>query len=561
MNETTPDPSPKGGTTSDAQSGHGVTSHRRKPGFPWFPVVTLALIAAAIAGVRWQPELERNLRAWATAALALLGALLLLIWFLASSRFRPRTRLVGLAGILVCGLALKWSLRLDGTLDGTGLPRWVWRGSVRGAAAVAQSEGRNTPTAATTTTSARDPRSTPLRGLEDVPQFLGPDRSGILPTSRFSADWNTQAPRELWRRPIGLGWSAFAVVGGRAWTQEQTGDDEQVTCIDVATGRTLWSHAERTRFSEWQGGDGPRATPTIHEGRVYAFGATGLLLCLEAADGRPVWKRSVLEENGLGNITWGTSASPLLVDDLVVVTGGRGSGAVLFAYRKADGAPAWKAGSGDASYASPILATLAGRRMILSNNAASLMAHDPATGRLLFEHPWGGAKWPKASQPVVLPGDRVFVSAGYGMGCQILQVTAGEPGTTGGSGTLRAETAWKGLTLKTQFNSPGLKDGFLYGLDDGLLACVDANTGRRVWKDGRFGSGQTLIVGDVIVVQNENGTVHACAASPEGFREFGRIAALSSKTWNHPTVAGRYLLVRNDREATCWELPAASGSR
>ena len=557
MNETTPDPSPKGDTASDGHSGHAVPSHRRKPGFPWFPGVTLALIAAAIAGVRWQPELERNLRAWATAALALLGAVLLLIWFLASSRFRPRTRWVGLAGILACGLVLKWSLRLDGTLDGTGLPRWVWRGSVRSAATTTQSEGTNTPTAATPTTSARDPRSTPLPGLEDTPQFLGPDRSGILPTSRFSADWNTQAPRELWRRPIGLGWSAFAVVGGRAWTQEQTGDDEQVTCLDVATGRTLWSHAERTRFSEWQGGDGPRATPTIHEGRVYAFGATGLLLCLEAADGRPVWRRSVLEENGLGNITWGTSASPLLVDDLVVVTGGRGSGAVVFAYRKADGAPVWKAGSGDASYASPILATLAGRRVILSNNAASLTAHDPATGRLLFEHPWGGAKWPKASQPVVLPGDRVFVSAGYGMGCQIVQVTAGEAGTTSGSGTLRAETAWKGLTMKTQFNSPGLKDGFLYGLDDGLLACVDANTGRRVWKDGRFGSGQTLIVGGVIVVQNENGTVHACAASPEGFREFGRIAALSSKTWNHPTVAGRYLLVRNDREAACWELSAA----
>jgi len=111
--------------------------------------------------------------------------------------------------------------------------------------------------------------------------------------------------------------------------------------------------------------------------------------------------------------------------------------------------------------------------------------------------------------------------------------------------------------MKTQFNSPGLRNGYLYGLDDGLLACVDATTGRRIWKDGRFGSGQTLIVGDTVVVQNENGTVHACAASPDGFRELGQIAALSSKTWNQPAVAGRYLLVRNDREAVCWELPAA----
>lgn len=557
MNEKIPDPIPKAGSASDATRGHAERPTRRKPGFPRFPVVTLVLVSTAIVAVRWQPELERNLRAWATAALRLIGALMLLIWFLASSRFKPRTRWIGLAVILVCGLALKGTLRLDGTLDGTGLPRWVWRGSVRGAPTAGQSGGTNVAALAAPTTSSGDPQSPKLPGLEDVPQFLGLDRSGILPNRRFATDWNAQPPRELWRRPIGLGWSAFAVVGGRAWTQEQTGDDERVTCLDAATGRTLWSHAERTRFSEWQGGDGPRATPTIHDGRVYALGATGLLLCLEAADGRPVWKRSVLEENGLGNITWGTSASPLVVDDLVVVTGGRGSGAVVFAYRKADGSPVWKSGSGDASYASPILATLAGRRVILSNNAASLTAHDPATGRLLVEHAWGDAKWPKASQPVVLPGDRVFVSAGYGMGCQIVRVTATGAGSSGEPGMLRAETVWKGLTMKTQFNSPALRQGFLYGLDDGLLACVDAASGRRVWKDGRFGSGQTLIVGDVIVVQNENGTVHACAASPDGFRELGRIAALSSKTWNHPTVAGRYLLVRNDREASCWELPAA----
>ena len=537
-----------------------IGSNSRAAGFPWFPVVILGLVIGAIAGVQWKPELERNLRAWATAALGLLGALSLLIWFLASSRFRARTRLVAVAVIAVCGLILKGSLRLDGTVDGTGLPRWVWRGSSRSGAITANVNDTTatnaTALAGPTPSGGSGPRPVTLPGLEDVPQFFGPDRTGALPAARFSTDWNAQAPRELWRRPIGLGWSAFAVVGGRAWTQEQTGDDEQVTCLDVATGRTLWSHAERTRFSEWQGGDGPRATPTIDGGRVYTLGATGLLLCLEAADGRLVWKRPVLSDNGLGNITWGTSASPLLVDDLVVITGGRGSGAVLFAYRKTDGTPVWKAGSGDASYASPILATLAGRRVILSNNAASLTAHDPATGRLVFEHAWGDSKWPKASQPVVLPGDRIFLSAGYGMGCQIVQVTAAGAGSKDAPATLTAQTSWKGLTMKTQFNSPALRQGFLYGLDDGLLACVDAGTGRRVWKDGRFGSGQTLIVGDVIVVQNENGTVHACAASPDGFRELGRIPALTSKTWNHPTIAGRYLLARNDREATCWELPA-----
>ncbi len=545
MNPKAPETHPKATEAPSATAG-------RHHGTAWTPWISTGVVILGIVWVRWQPELERNLRAWITLLLALVWGVTLVIWFAVTPRFRVKTRALGLGGLILAGLVLKSFLRVDGTVDGTGLPRWVWRGARQDA----------TPVAAAPDSKRDIPeRLAGLPGLEDVPQFMGPDRTGVLPVARFSTQWNTAAPRELWRRPIGLGWSAFAVIGDQAWTQEQAGDDERVICLDLATGKTRWVHSERTRFSEWQGGDGPRATPTLQGGRVYATGGTGILVCVEAATGRLVWRRSVLEENGLGNITWGTSASPLLVDDLVVVTGGRGSGAVVFAYRKADGAPAWKAGSGDASYASPILATLAGRRVILSNNAVSLTAHDPATGRLLFEHPWGGAKWPKASQPVVLPGDRVFVSAGYGMGCQIVQVTAGEAGTTSGSGTLRAETAWKGLTLKTQFNSPGLKDGFLYGLDDGLLACVDANTGRRVWKDGRFGSGQTLIVGDVIVVQNENGTVHACGASPEGFRDFGRIAALSSKTWNHPTVAGRYLLVRNDREATCWELPAASGSR
>ena len=548
MNEKIPDPSLKVGNTSGAPAANSVTSPQRKTGLPWFPVVTLALVAAGIAAVRWQPELERNLRAWATAALALLGTLTLLIWFLASSRFRARTRLVGLAIVILSGLALKGTLRVDGTINGTGLPRLVWRGSHSDA---------TPPTASPAETAQKPVHAAALPGLEDSAQFLGPDRTGVLPIARFSTNWNTQAPRELWRRPIGLGWSSFAVVGGRAWTQEQVGDDERVTCLNVATGQTLWNHSERTRFSEWQGGDGPRATPTVQDGRVYAMGGTGILLCLDAATGRLVWRRSVLEENGLSNLIWGTSSSPLIIDGLTVITGGRGSGAVLYAYRSSDGSPAWKSGEGDASYASPILATLAGRRVILSNNATSLTAHDPTTGRILFDHAWGGSKWPKASQPVVLPGDRVFVSGGYGMGCQIIQVKPGEAGSDRATGALKTETAWKGITMKTQFNSPGLRNGYVYGLDDGLLACVDATTGRRIWKDGRFGSGQTLIVGDTVVVQNENGTVHACAASPDGFRELGQIAALSSKTWNQPAVAGRYLLVRNDREAVCWELPAA----
>jgi outer membrane protein assembly factor BamB len=150
---------------------------------------------------------------------------------------------------------------------------------------------------------------------------------------------------------------------------------------------------------------------------------------------------------------------------------------------------------------------------------------------------------------VVIGQDRVFVSAGYGMGCQLVEVKAGA------DGKLAATELWAGMKMKTQFNSPSLREGHLFGIDDGRMACVDIASGERVWKDGRFGSGQSLLVDDLLLVQNESGPVHLLAAQFDGFKEFGKIDALSSKTWNHLVLAGRYLLTRNDREAVCYELP------
>ncbi len=302
-------------------------------------------------------------------------------------------------------------------------------------------------------------------------------------------------------------------------------------------------------FSQWQGGDGPRATPTVQDGRVFACGATGILDCLEAASGQLIWSRDVLKENNLANLTWGVSASPLVFDDKVVVTGGLTDGPTVLAYRRSDGEPLWHAGTDKASYASPILATLAGRRVVLSFNAGSLTAHDPATGDVLLNYPWSDGKMPKAAQPVVIEGHRVFISAGYGAGCELVDIQAGA------DGKLVASQVWKSNRMKTQFNSVALREGFLYGLDDGLLACVEVATGARQWKDGRYGSGQTLLVDDLVIIQSEPGPVFLAEARPDGFRELGRLPALSAKTWNYPTLAGRYLLVRNSEEAVCYELP------
>lgn len=509
---------------------------------PWFPIVTVLLGLAAVVYFRSLPELERNLKGWLTAAIPLLVIILNLLWFLVTPRFTWRTKLAGIVTLGVLIFGLKQAIRVDGTVDGTGLPNLVWKWQARGP----QAQKIAAPEVAAPETQANDPR---LAQAADVPQFFGPNRDGVVKGAKLARDWKTTPPRELWRQPVGEGWSAYAVVKGRAYTQEQRGEEELVTCYDLLTGRLIWAHADKVRFSQWQSGDGPHGTPTVHEGRIYTYGATGLLNCLDAATGSPVWQRSVLAENKLENIEWGVSSSPLIVDDQVVVTGGRGTGPVLFAYRLDSGEPAWKAGADEASYASPSLATLAGRRVILSNNARSLTAHDPATGTVLLNHAWGGGQWPKASQPLVLAPDRVFLSAGYGMGCQMLKIQAGA------DSTLTATELWTGMKMKTQFNSPASHQGHSYGLDDGRLACLNLETGERLWKEGRYASGQTLLVDDLVIIQNEKGSVHLADANPAGYAELGRIEALSSKTWNHPTLAGRYLLVRNDREAVCYELP------
>lgn len=507
----------------------------------WIPALTVAFVALGLFVADRIPELERNFKSWLMSGIVMLGLTVLVLWFALLSRVPWKLRLLTLALAGLGAFGLSKALRVEGTTDGRGLPRLVWRWSE-------SPERRYASPPATKETKAVT-ADTKVSGAADVPQFFGPDRDGTVRGANLARDWTAQPPKELWRQTIGEGWPAFAVVGGRAFTQEQRGDAELVTCYELLTGRLLWAHTNLVRFSEWQGGDGPRATPTVDRGRVFAIGGTGILNCLEADSGRMIWSRDVLGENKLPNLTWGISGSPLVFDDAVVVTGGFTSGPTLFAYERSSGKPLWAVGTDKSGYSSPVLTTLAGKRVVLCVNASSVTALEPATGKLLLNHPWAKDNWPKASQPVLLPDDRVFISAGYGMGCEMLKITAA------GDGQLAAEVLWKNKMMKTQFNSAGLHEGFLYGLDDGLLACVDAATGERKWKDGRYGSGQTLLVDDLILVQAERGFVALVAAKPDGFEELARLEALTSKTWNHPTLAGRYLLVRNDREAVCYELP------
>jgi outer membrane protein assembly factor BamB len=503
----------------------------------WIPLGILILAIANLVRLHYSSELDGNFKAMQSSMTFAVTVLLLVLWFVFFTRLRWYIRVSGLVSIALIGFGATRLLRFDGAVDGTGKPRIAWKWSA--------SSGRNPGAlkivASSTTTNA------PPAQIEDS-GYLGTNRNGVVEGMKLDREWSTHPPQQLWRQPIGLGWSSFCISGGRAYTQEQRGDNELVVCYELTTGHVLWAHTNQARFSEALSGDGPRATPTLFGGRLYAFGGTGVLNCLDAGTGQLFWSRDVLKENSLPNLPFGKSTSPLIYDELVVVSGGMTNGSTLLAYHLENGSPAWRAGADKSSFSSPVLATLAGKRQIVSINAGSASGHDPATGDVLWNYVWPG-DWPKCTQPIILEPDRVFLSASFNAGCMLLQIGAAA------DGKLSVAEKWKNRNMKSEFSNIVNREGFAYGLDDGILACIDLATGERKWKEGRYGHGQVLLINDLLLVQTEKGPVALVEATPACFRELAQIPALGAKTWNVPAVGGGCLLVRNDLEAACYKLP------
>jgi outer membrane protein assembly factor BamB len=514
----------------------GFTSAFRRMRW-WIPLGILILAIANLVRLHYSSELDSNFKAMQSSLTFAVTVLLLVLWFAFFTRLRWRIRLGGLLLLGLLGFGLTRVLRFDGAVDGTGRPKIVWKWKAI--------SGRN-PGALNIVASSTGSNAVPSQ-IEDS-GYLGTNRDGVIEGMKLDREWSVHPPQQLWRQPIGLGWSSFCISGDRAFTQEQRGEVELIVCYELTTGHVLWAHTNQVRFSESLSGDGPRATPTLSGGRIYAFGATGILDCLDPGTGQLFWSRNVLKENSLPNLPFGKSTSPLIYDEIVVVSGGMTNGSTLLAYHVKDGSPAWRAGNDKASFSSPVLATLAGKRQIISINASSASGHDPATGAVLWEYVWPG-EWPKCTQPIILPPDRIFLSASFNAGCMLLQINAAP------DGKLSVAEKWKNRSMKSEFSNIVTRDGFAYGLDDGILACIDLATGERKWKEGRYGHGQVLLINDLLLVQTENGPLALAEATPACFREVAQIPALNSKTWNVPAIGGGCLLVRNDLEAACYKLP------
>jgi outer membrane protein assembly factor BamB len=388
----------------------------------------------------------------------------------------------------------------------------------------------------------------------DFPEYRGRQRDGIVHGPALRRDWKTQPPQLLWRQPSGGGYAAFAVAGNLAVSIEQRRDREAVVCYDTATGKELWVHDYPAHFSEKLGGDGPRATPTIADRSVFSLGATGQLVCLDLRSGTLTWQVNILQDNE--NLPWGMSGSPLVYDQVVVVNPGTqrptAAGRAVVAYDRATGRQVWSTGSTKAGYSSPMLATLAGCRQILLLDGEILAGYEPQSGRELWRFPWPNFQDINVTQPVVLEGDRVFISSGYGKGCALLKIAES-------AGGWKVEPLWQNQSMHCKFTSPVAYRGFLYGLDDGILTCVDQETGKRKWRDGRYGHGQLLLADDLLIIQSENGKLVLVEATPEGHRELGSIPALDGRTWNTLAVADGKAYLRNSEEMACYDLAGGSG--
>ncbi len=427
-----------------------------------------------------------------------------------------------------------------------------------------------TPTASPTGAESTTAESqAPYQGLS-FPQFLGPNRNGIITRREFETPQGA-FPEPLWKIDIGDGWSGFAIEGERCVTQEQRDDRECVSCYRISDGKLLWIHEETARHENPLGGIGPRATPTLYDGKVFAQGATGLVLCLDLKSGAPIWKRDLLEIAGWDQdasetqVTWGRSGSPLIVGDLCVVPlGGPESGIAerevdgvrlqgrgLIALDIATGKVRWANGSDQISYASPVVMRLDGVEQIVIVNEDSVSGHAIEDGNTLWSTPWSGMSNGSASCSAAAQVDAnaFLVGKAYGEGSAVYEVRSA-------AGGFEVKERWKKPSLlKTKFSHTAVSGDHAFALSDGTLECVELKAGKRVWaqsRGSRYGHGQTLLVEDVLVVQAEDGHVAIAAATTEGFDELATGEGLKSKSWNIPAIAGNHLLVRNDAEAIAY---------
>lgn len=494
------------------------------------------------------------------------GVFVPLAWFTFRShvsaplRFAPMTLIV----LAVAGFFTVFEIQ---GVSGDMIPRFGYRFGKMPDERLDTFVGTSEPTEAELPPASEDPNA--------FPQFLGPDRNNRMASPKLATDWSANPPKEQWRMPIGAGWSGFAAANNHIYTMEQRGENELVTCYDMGklnNGQPtqVWGTGIEARHYTVMGYVGPRCTPLLFDGRVYASGATGVIRCLDQTIGEVIWQHDLLEMYGVtpevetANIAWGRANSPLgyeLPDRKIVIipAGGPTKDKLvsLVAFDAATGETVWEGGSEQVSYASPSIIQVDGNDQIVSINEATITGHDPATGKQLWSMDWPGSSHGNAtcSQVHSLGNNRFFVSKGYGQGARTFQVSPFE------EGKFVVDVLWDNpRVLNTKFTNVSILGDSVFGIDDGILEKVQLEAKRPEWRERGFGHGQVLLVGDVLLVMGEEGNLAAVDTASDKYHEFARIKALSSEvspTWNPLCLYGDLLIVRNAEEAACYQMPTA----
>ena len=527
----------------------------------WERVGALGLIAGAL-GVTWLLKHDSMWLPWLFAYAIPILSLAFVGWAVATSRLSNRVRHATMVATILVA-CFGWLLLRQNGINGDHVATFGWRwraSSEERLLAQTGEEQTSTPASSTATatvpvapaaTASPSPSATPEIAKQtpatterraEWPGFRGPKRDGVVHGVKIKTDWTAAPPVQLWKRPVGPGWSSFAVSGDVFYTQEQRGENEEVVCYKLSTGLPVWSHRDSARFFESNGGAGPRATPTLSGSRVYAFGATGILNALDAGTGAVVWSRNVSSETNTAVPFWGFSSSPVVTGDEVIVA----ASGQLVAYDTATGKKRWVGPTGGDSYSSPQLVTIDGVTQILLMTATGATSVAPADGKQLWSHAWSVNA---IVQPAVTNDGDVLITS-QSNGARRLAVAHNASGWS-------VSERWTSNGLKPYFNDFVIHKGFVYGFDGRILSCIDLNDGQRKWKGGRYGNGQLVLLPDqdLLLVLSEEGQLALVKATPDQFTEIATLPAIEGKTWNHPVVVGDTLLVRNGEEMAAFRLP------
>ena len=385
----------------------------------------------------------------------------------------------------------------------------------------------------------------------DWPQFLGPNRDGVYLGDDLGEEWPASGPPTVWERPVGQGYSNPVVANGRLILFHREGDKEVVEALDAQTGKPLWSFDYSTTYrSDFGFGEGPRASPVVVSGQVYTFGAQGVLHCLQVVSGRKVWSLDTHKKFGVQKGYFGAAGTPLVLGTQLFLNVGGAGGAGVVAIDKDTGRTLWTASEDPASHASAVSATFGEQAHVLFYTRTGLLGADPKTGEIFFQQRWRARSnaSANAATPLVM-GDRIFLSASYGTGATVLNVKGRE-----------LETVWSSDdSLTNHYSTSVHHDGYLYGFHgrqehDPSLRCVALNTGKVQWSEERFGAGSITRAGDRLLVLRENGELVLAKASPVSFQVVSRAQILQGTVRAYPAIADGLFYARNGDTLVCVRL-------